>query len=188
MKNNTHYLFSLGFTNLYGMLIVEEMFYSWIIMVLSTITSLFSLVPNIIDRYVNVQYENEGVLLTRNRHPLTHSPWTVFYFLPFLYLGQKSNVTILEVVITLFTISWLSHLLVDSLNPGGLPLGKLSVFSNHPVKHYKFHWTLPRNTKRIRIGRIPFNDPRANKNLGYLGLFFFSLNCARMFLSLFWSY
>lgn len=187
MKNSTHYLFSLGLTNLFGMFVIDELFYSWMTLILSIITSCFSLVPNIIDKYVNIHYENEGVIIGRNRHPLTHSPWTLFYFLPLVYLAQKSHFSIFEAIIVLLTISWLSHLILDSLNPGGLPLGKQSVFGNHPVKHYKFNWTLPKKTKRLRIARIPFNDPRANKNLGYMGLFIFSLNCTRICLSLFWS-
>ncbi|MHA1978271.1 MAG: hypothetical protein ACW98I_15300 [Candidatus Hodarchaeales archaeon] len=169
------------------MFVIDESFYSWMILILSIITSFVGLVPNIIDRYIYVQYENEGVIIARNRHPLTHSPWTVLYFLPLLYLSQKSHVPLFEGIISLFAISWVSHLLLDSLNPGGLPLGRQPVFSNHPIKHYMFNWTFPQKTRRLSIAKIPFNDSRANKNFGYIGIFIFSLNVTRMCLLLFWS-
>ncbi len=169
------------------MFVIDGRLFSWLIIILSTILSFFSWVPNILDQYMGAQYENEGVLLTRNRHPLTHSPWTIFYFLPFLYLVQKSHIPILESIISLLAISWISHLVLDSLNPGGLPLGIQPVFRNHPVKHYRFHSTRPQETRRLRLARIPFNDPKANKNLGQFGLFIFSLNCTRTFLSFFRS-
>ncbi len=181
----THYLFSLGLTNLYGMFVIDDSIYSGVVLIVSLFTSLFSWVPNIIDRNIGVEFENEGVLISRYRHPLSHSPWTMIYFLPFVYLAQILHIMMLEILISLIAISWGSHLLLDSLNPGGLPLGRQSVFSNHPVKHYKFHWTFPQNSKQFRIARIPFNDPRANKNLGNMGLFFFSLNFSRVLLSLF---
>jgi len=187
MKNRTHYLFSLGLTSGYVMFIVDGGFYAWLIMLLSLLTNFFSIAPNFIDQYLGAQFKNEGVILTRNRHPLTHSPWTVLYYLPLLYLAQKSQFSILNMIISLFIISWSSHLFLDSLNPGGLPLGRQSIFSNHPIKHYKFHLSYPQRTRRLCLARIPFNDPRVNQKLERSGLFLFSLNCASLFLSLFRS-
>ncbi len=183
MKNSTHYLFSLGLTNLYGMFCINEFRYSLMVIPLSLITSCLSWVPNIVDRYISTQFESEGVVLARNRHPLSHSPWTFLYFVPILYLVQKLDYEIIEMILVLMILSWVSHLFLDSLNPGGLPLGKKPIFSNHPVKHYNFHSGLVRKNKRLRIAKIQFNDLAANRKLGQLGLFIFSLNFARFMLS-----
>jgi hypothetical protein len=180
VKNSTHYLFSLGIANFYGMFLINNFLFSLLIIPLSLIVSCFSWVPNIIDRYISAQFENEGVILTRNRHPLSHSPWTLLYFLPFLYLAQKSQNMLLEFIISLLALSWGSHLVLDSLNPGGLPLGTQPIFNNHPVKHYKFHWYQPKGQRNFRIARIPYNDVTLNRKLGRLGLFFFSMNIARL--------
>ena len=151
-----------------------------LIIPLSLIAGCFSWAPNIIDRYISAQFENEGVILTRNRHPLSHSPWTMLYFLPFLYLAQKSQNTLLEILISLLALSWISHLLLDSMNPGGIPLGTQTIFSNHPVKHYRFHWLSSKKQRSFHIARIPYNDIPVNRKLGQIGLFFFSMNIARV--------
>jgi len=180
VKNTTHYLFSLGLTNLY--LLYEpklEPSISGISIILSLICSFMSLLPNYIDNFVSISM---GVQLPRYRHPLSHSPWTIVYFLPLLYLSEAIDVRIIQILASLLTISWCSHLFLDILNPGGIPIGKKPIFNNHPIKHYQF-LTNEYKHRRIRLARIPFNDIRANRNIGYIGLFLFSLNITTLFLS-----
>jgi len=138
--------------------------------------------PNFLDQHVSTKYENEGVQLPRYRHPLSHSPWTIAYFFPLLYLGEVTNIILIQIIASLMTISWLSHLILDLLNPGGIPIGKGAIFNNHPIKHYQFTINCG-NYKRLRLARIPFNDIKANRNFGYFGLFLFSLNLASVFLT-----
>ena len=175
MKKSTHYLFSLGLTNLYGFLAIHDLFYSWIVIIFSIFCGFWSITPNFLDHRMIVKSDNM-VLIDRNRHPLTHSPWTTLYFLPFSYLAGKLSLIALQIIIDLLIISWVSHLILDSLNPGGLPLGRKSVFSNHPVKHYQYKNDNPNKIRSLRLARIPFNDQKANHNLSYVGLFLFSLN------------
>ena len=183
MKNLTHYLFALGLTNIY--LLVErghDPIISGMSVVLSLLCSFMSLVPNFLDEYVSIRYEYEGVKLPRYRHPLSHSPLTIAYFLPLIYLGEVTDLIFAQILSSLLTISWLSHLFLDSLNPGGIPIGRGAIFTNHPIKHYQFMIN-NRKYKRLRLARIPFNDIRANRNFGYIGLFLFSLNLANIFLT-----
>ena len=182
MKNSTHYLFSLGLTNLYLLIKLDDPIISSISVVFSLVCSFISLLPNVLDQHVSVKYEYEGVKLPRYRHPLSHSPWTIAYFFPLLYLGEVTDSLFVQIIAALMTISWLSHLLLDLLNPGGIPIGKQAIFTNHPVKHYQF-MIFNRNYKRLRLARIPFNDIKANRNFGYIGLFLFSLNLATVFLT-----
>jgi hypothetical protein len=183
VKNSTHYFFSLGLSNLYllnnqG----NDPIISRISVVLSLFCSIVSILPNFLDQQVSIKYEYEGVQLPRYRHPLSHSPWTVFYFFPLLYLGEVTGVIFIQIVAVLLVISWLSHLFLDLLNPGGIPIGKGAIFNNHPLKHYQFMLT-SRKHRRLRLARIPFNDVKANRNFGYIGLFLFSLNLATIFLT-----
>ena len=159
---------------------------AWLVIGFSIICSLGSWIPNFIDQSMSVQYDN-GISAPRNRHPLTHSPWSLLYFLPLIYLAGKVRFEPLQIIFNLVIISWLSHLILDTLNPGGLPLGRQSVFTNHPVKHYKFPKNYPSKTRTLRFARIPFNDPKANRYLGYVGLFIFSLNLATNVLTFFWG-
>ncbi len=178
MKNSTHYLFSLGITNLY--LLVEQgqdPIISRMSVVLSLLCSFVSLLPNILDQHVVV-----GVQLPRYRHPLSHSPWTIAYFFPFFYLGEVTEVLLLQILAALLTISWVSHLFLDLFNPGGIPIGRGAIFNNHPIKHYQFMIN-SREYKCLGLARIPFNDIKANRNFGYIGLFLFSLNLTSLFLT-----
>jgi hypothetical protein len=179
LKLSTHYLFSLGLSSIYGVYIITEPLLSWIIILLSLGTSCFSWTPNLLDGYISIRFENEGVNIVRARHPLSHSPWTVGYFIPLFYLAEKVQIPFFQVLISLMTISWVSHLILDVLNPGGLPLGKTPVFSNHSSKHYRFHWTVPMSQKQLQFGKIPFNSVKANRRLGQFGLFIFSVNLAQ---------
>ena len=177
LRKNTHYFFSLGLSNLYGLFVINDLIYSWFLIIISIVTSFISWIPNFLDHYMVVEGNNTS-LLSRNRHPLTHSPLTTLYFLPLLYLTGKLGNLPLQIIADLITISWVSHFLLDSLNPGGIPIGRKSVFSNHSVKHYQFQSDIPRKNRRIRIAKIPFNSLKANRNLSYMGLFIFSLNIA----------
>jgi hypothetical protein len=177
MKKSTHYFFSLGLSNLYGLLIFDDLYYSWFLIIISIATSFTSWVPNFIDLHLGTE-GNNTTRFSRNRHPLTHSPWTALYFLPLFYLSGKLSILPLQVIVNLLLLSWVSHLLLDCLNPGGIPIGCKSVFTNHPVKHYQFQNDIPSKIRTIRLARIPFNSLKANRNLSYLGLSIFSLNFA----------
>lgn len=182
MKNLTHYLFSLGLTNLYLLVTIPDPIISRISIILSLFCSFVSLLPNLLDQQVSIKYEYEGVKLPRYRHPLSHSPLTIIYFLPFMYLGEVTDVLFIQILASLMTISWFSHLFLDMLNPGGIPIGKGAIFNNHPIKHYQFLIN-SKKYKRLRLARIPFNDLKANRNIGYVGLFLFSMNLATIFLT-----
>ena len=182
MKNSTHYLFSLGIANLY---LAVEQDHDFLILgfsiFLSILCSLFSVLPNYIDKKVSIDM---GIQIPRPRHPLSHSPWTIMYFLPFLYLSEVIDVKFFKIIVSLISISWVSHLFLDLLNPGGIPIGKNAIFKNHPIKHYKFIIN-KKNGKCLHLANIPFNDSKVNRNLSYIGLFLFSLNLTTMFLTLF---
>ena len=178
MKTSTHYSFSLGLTNLF--LLLEQRFDPSLLglsVIFSLICSFMSVLPNYMDKRVSI---SAGAKLQRNRHPLTHSPWTVLYFLPFLYLSEVVDAAIIQIIVSLSTISWCSHLLLDLLNPGGIPIGKKPVFNNHPIKHYHLRIN-NKKYKRIQLACIPFNDIRVNRNLSYIGLFLFSMNLTTTF-------
>lgn len=184
MKNLTHYLFSLGLVNIIGFFFVNDLILSWIVIIFSPITSLCSLLPNYLDSNINPRFEEEGVIIKRRRHPLTHSPWSGMYFLPVLQFAAVVHNQILIILIFLLFLAWISHLMLDALNIGGLPLGKQSIYQNHPIKHYKFQWSNPQTIHRLRIAKIPYNDKKTNQRLSYLGFFLFTLNIIQSFLSI----
>ena len=169
-------------TNLYLLVTIPDPIISRISIILSLFCSFVSLLPNLLDQQVSIKYEYEGVKLPRYRHPLSHSPLTIIYFLPFIYLGEVTDVLFIQILASLMTISWFSHLFLDMLNPGGIPIGRGAIFNNHPIKHYQFLIN-GEKYKRLRLARIPFNDIKANRNIGYIGLFLFSMNLATILLT-----
>ncbi|MFX0170604.1 MAG: metal-dependent hydrolase [Candidatus Hodarchaeota archaeon] len=181
MKNITHYLFSIGLLNLVGLIFIKDPLFSWVYIFLSFVLSGFSLLPNWLDKFTGTKRQYEGVQLRRHRHPSTHSPWTIGYFIPPILIGNKISNPLFEIIILSITISWLSHFLLDALNPEGIPLGLKSTVSNHSVKHYL--WLKPSQTRKVVFARNKFNDLKVNKFISCIGLFLFSLNFSNLLLN-----
>ncbi|MHA2224609.1 MAG: hypothetical protein ACXAC8_05365 [Candidatus Hodarchaeales archaeon] len=180
MKNSTHYIFAIGFLNFYGILFIKETLNAWIVFGFSFLLSGISLVPNWLDQYVGASMKYNGVLLNRIRHPLTHSPMTVIYFVPLIYISDLLSNPLLQMILTSLFLSWCSHFLLDAFNSEGIPLGKKSSVENHPVRHYQWHQ--PNKTRKIRIASIRFNDSKINSRLCGFGLFLMALNLSRLIL------
>lgn len=177
MKNSTHYLFAVGILNLYTFILIKDPLLAWLFLFLSFPLSGISLIPNLLDSYTTANLKYEGVQLKhRARHPLTHSPWTLGYFLPFYYIIEMFSDPILLITVFVLVLGWFSHLFLDVLNPEGIPLGKEPIFLPHPVKHYS--WRKPTNTRTFRLARIPFNDLKRNTMFSRFGLFLLALNMA----------
>jgi membrane-bound metal-dependent hydrolase YbcI (DUF457 family) len=182
MKNITHYFFSIGLLNLFGLIFIKDPIFSWLYIFLSFVLSGTSLIPNWLDKYTGTKKEYEGVQLRRHRHPSTHSPWTIGYFLPTIYIGNKISNPIITLIIFSLIISWVSHFLLDAFNPEGIPLGRNSTVSNHSVKHYL--WIKPNNkTNKLVFARKEFNDQGVNKIISRIGLFLFTLNFSNLLLN-----
>jgi hypothetical protein len=161
MKNRTHYFFSLGLINLFGLYYIKEISQVWFCFTLSFLLAGMSLLPNFLDNFAGANFSYGGVQFVKHRHvrryrhPLVHSPYTVCYFLPLIFLRDKV-----------------------SKNPEGIPVGRKPIYSNHLSKHYK--WDLLEDVHSFRMARIPFNSLKANKTLSRLGLFFLTMNLANM--------
>ncbi|UCG03408.1 MAG: metal-dependent hydrolase [Candidatus Heimdallarchaeota archaeon] len=177
MKNSTHYLFAVGLLNLYVLIFIRDPLLAWVFFILSFPLSGVSLLPNLLDSYTAADLKFEGVQLHRVRHPLTHSPWTLGYFLPLYYIGEQFSNQFFIFMVFVLVLGWLSHLLLDTLNPEGIPLGKQPIFLPHPVKHYSFQRKRT-NTRVLRLARIPFNDLKRNATFSRCGLLFLALNMA----------
>lgn len=170
MKTRTHYLVAVG--ALHGFIVwqmgsigVET---AWMYSIWSFGLALLALLPNYIDRIVGPSWTHNGVLLGRYRHPLSHSPWTLGYFIPLTYLADVFHVPHFSFLVLGAGISWASHLLLDAWNPEGIPLGTQATITNHPVRHYR--WTQNNDVRKLRIGRVAFNDLEANIRLSRMGI------------------
>ena len=189
MKNSTHYFFALGLINLYSLVLIQEEVQSWFCFGLSFILAGISIVPNLLDNYAGANFQYEGVQLVKHRfsrryrHPLFHSPWTIGYFLPFLYISGKSSNPYFIIIIFSLEISWVSHIFLDSLNPEGIPLGREPIFSNHISKHYQWSSYRLKEVRSFRIAQIPFDSLKANKMVSRLGLFLLAWNLAYLILN-----
>ncbi|MHA2243995.1 MAG: hypothetical protein ACXADY_03420 [Candidatus Hodarchaeales archaeon] len=186
MKNSTHYFLSVGMFNLYTLIFITDPLLVWFSFMFSFPLSGISLVPNFLDSYTAANLKYEGVQLKNRssiqyRHPLTHSPWTLGYFIPFFYIVEITSNPILLAAFFAIITGWFSHLFLDSLNPEGIPLGIKPVYSPHPVKHYS--WRQPTNTRTLRLARIPFNSLKANKVFSRIGLFLLAMNIADLVLN-----
>ncbi len=187
MKNSTHYCFAVGLFNLFILLFIKDQSLAWFCFGMSFPVSGISLIPNLLDSYSGANLKYEGVQLKKHRstnqyrHPLSHSPWTLSYFIPLFFITERIYDPILLVTAVALTLGWFSHLLLDAFNPEGIPLGRKPVFSPHPVKHYS--WQQPNDTRTLRFARIPFNDPRANTAFSRLGLFLLAMNLSDLLLN-----
>jgi hypothetical protein len=177
MKNSTHYFFSVGLLNLFILLLIEDPALAWFFLVLSFPLGGFSIIPNLLDKYVANWHNGEVQLKPRVRHPLSHSPWTLGYFIPcYYFVDSLFSDPVLLLTIFILALIWFSHLFLDSLNPEGIPLGKKPIYLPHPVKHYS--WQKRSNTRILRLARIPFNDLKRNATFSRFGVFFIALNLA----------
>ena len=160
---------------------------SWYFFGLSFPLSGISLIPNLLDSYSGANLKYEGVQLQKHRssnqyrHPLTHSPLTMGYFLPLFFISERIPEPIIKLSVFAFILGWGSHLLLDAFNPEGIPLGRKPVYSPHPVKHYSWHQL--NDTRTLRFARIPFNNSKANTAFSRLGLFLLALDLSDLILN-----
>ena len=186
MKNSTHYFLAVGMYNLCTLIFITDPLLSWLSFMFSFPLSGISLVPNFLDSYTAANLKYEGVQLKHRssiqyRHPLTHSPWTLGYFVPLFYIVEIIPNPILLATFFAIISGWFSHLFLDTLNPEGIPLGRKPVYTLHPVKHYS--WRQPTNTRTLRLARIPFNSLKANMVFSRIGLFLLAMNIADLVLN-----
>jgi hypothetical protein len=59
---------------------------------------------------------------------------------------------------------WGSHLLLDALNPSGLPTGRKSVYAPRPLRHYAWKELRP-NVRSWRLAHIRYDDEKWNRVL-----------------------
>ncbi|MFX0084090.1 MAG: hypothetical protein ACFFAU_00315 [Candidatus Hodarchaeota archaeon] len=189
MKNHTHYFLALGLINLYSLLFIREMVQTWFCFSISFILAGISIVPNLLDNYAGANFQYEGVQLVKHRfsrryrHPLFHSPWTIGYFLPFVYIEGKISNPYLSIIFLCLEIGWASHIFLDSLNPEGIPIGRKPIFSNHLSKHYQWSSHRLKEVHSFRLARIPFDSLKANKTASRIGLFLLAWNLAYLILN-----
>lgn len=186
MKNCTHYSLALGLANLYTLIFITDPLFAWITFVLSFPLGVISFFPNFLDSYStpNLRYQWEQLKhrpFIQYRHPLTHSPWTLGYFFPFYYITERMAEPLLVIFVFIAGLCWFSHLLLDSLNPEGIPLGKKAVYSLHPVKHYS--WRQTTEARALSFARIPFNDPKMNTAVSRLGILLLTMNVSDLVLN-----
>ncbi len=186
MKNSTHYFLAVGLANLCTLIFITDPLLSWLSFMFSFPLSGISLVPNLLDSYTAANLKYEGVQLKHRssiqyRHPLTHSPWTLGYFVPLFYIVEIISNPILLATFFAIVSGWFSHLFLDTLNPEGIPLGRKPIYSPHPVKHY--FWRQPTNTRTLRLARIPFNSLKGNTVFSRIGLFLLALNISDLVLN-----
>ena len=180
MKNQTHYFFSLGLINLFGLYYIKEITPVWICFCLSFLLAGVCLLPNFLDNFAGANYSHRHV--RRCRHPLAHSPYTLGYFLPLNYLRDKVSNPFFDFLVFTIALSWTSHIFLDSLNPEGIPIGRKPIFSNHLSKHYK--WDLiEEEVRSIKFAKIPFNSLKANKAISRIGLFFLTMNLSNLIIN-----
>ncbi len=126
------------------------------------------------------------------RHPYTHHPVTLSYaFVPllipvveyskivqiigfFLQINNHDSLNIPPRLIIYISLHiffvWGSHLLLDALNPAGIPLGTKSIFAPRPLRHYLWSELRP-NVRSWRLARIHYDNITANNVLSFIGLF-----------------
>lgn len=182
MKNQTHYLFSLGLIHFYILISISDPNLSWLLSFSSIPIAGISLFPNLLDCIPGTTTMHQGVQLEKHRfsrryrHALTHSPWTMAYFLPFISLVKFFQNSFYQAALIGSILSWFSHLALDVFNSDGIPLGWSSIYSNHPVKHYA--WPKANNQRILRFARVTFDHPKVNSRVMNIGVFLFSLNLA----------
>ena len=185
MKNSTHYLFAVGILNLFTLLLIKDPGLAWLFLGLSFPLGIFSLIPNLLDKYTANWQDRGTQLKLRVRHPLTHSPWTLGYFFPcYYFIDSFASDPVLLLTIIALSLAWFSHIFLDSLNPEGIPLGKQPIYLPHPVKHYS--WQKHSKTRNLRLARIPFNDLKRNTTFSRFGVFFITLNLADLLINHFY--
>ncbi|WP_455463238.1 hypothetical protein [Candidatus Hodarchaeum mangrovi] len=183
MKNQTHLTFAVALMNIFLSTFIHDTIELWFYFLLSYPLGFLSLVPNYLDMNLGFSPKFERInlsqrfTLTQYRHPLSHSPLTVLYFLPLIYITEGSDFSVL---IWLALISWISHLILDAFSAPGIPLGKTSIFSNHPVKHYV--WKEFSNGRYFSLSKWNKNENRTNSFFFRGGLFLIALNLSSLIL------
>ncbi|MFQ5976540.1 MAG: hypothetical protein ACE5OZ_00235 [Candidatus Heimdallarchaeota archaeon] len=123
------------------------------------------------------------------RHPLTHHPLTIGYWLVPLLIPASQYTKLLQLAVfflppdnrpeissgfVFYTgmhlmMIWGSHLFLDALNPSGLPTGRKSVYAPRPLRHYAWKELRP-NVRSWRMAYIRFDDEKWNQILSVAGL------------------
>lgn len=173
MKQRTHYAFAMGVSALITQTFIQEPLEVLLWLCLTPLFAYVSLLPDYLDKYP-CSTIRLGIFLNHCRHHSTHHPLTVLYFTPLLFLPE-SFIFLTDPLFLQVSTAWGSHLLLDALNPSGIPVGRQSVFNDHPSKHYAWK-QYNREARRWRIAKINYDSPRANKSLSLTGWGFFLLS------------
>ncbi|MHA1975102.1 MAG: metal-dependent hydrolase [Candidatus Hodarchaeales archaeon] len=177
MKDSTHVLFALGLLNLLVLLFVPDPTQAWLLTISTPVLSVISILPNKLDQVLGSSLDRyiADRSITKYRHPFSHSPYTLGYFLPLIYLAGSLSIGILERFVMLVVMSWFSHLLLDAFTENGIPLGKKPVIQNNPKKHY--HWIQNSKARVLKFSSLKgVGLEKINTRISKCGIFLVSIN------------
>lgn len=133
---------------------------------LSPLFGFIAILPDILDKYP-CQLQGQVNCTHHCRHPLTHAPWTLLYFIAIAILLPADEE--ISFILLQITASWFSHLLLDTLNPTGIPLFLKPALENADAKHYSLK-RINLKTKRLVFGNINYNNFRWNNTLSLISI------------------
>jgi hypothetical protein len=161
MRLRTHYFVGLGVSAALTVLLVRAEYWAlgWVLVAVPM--GLVALLPDILDEFP-CSCTTPGVRLKHCRHPTTHHPMTALYALPLFLLGVLPGLDFLAFFLTIqVAVVWESHILIDMLNPSGVPIGFRAVFANVPSRDYLWK-QYDQRARTLRIGKLHYDDPLAN--------------------------
>ena len=171
MKMRTHYFTGIAVSSVLTLFFVQVELWGLIWVISAPILGIIALLPDYLDQFP-CSCSTLNVPLRHCRHPSTHHPLTFLYFIPVLLLSIIPGVEYLSIFLTIQCCCiWESHIIVDMLNPSGIPIGFRAVFSNSPSRDYLWK-QYDSKAKTIRIGKIHYNNNLANSliTLGSIGM------------------
>ena len=167
MKNSTHYYFAvavmLGDILLINPLSVLE---KLLIIPYVILGGTLAFLPNKLEKWLCID-QVTAICTDRCRHPLTHHPaivvvllW-IFSIIPII----PSYMRIYRLLTRLVLLAHSSHLLLDMINPEGLPLGFTpTLFFQDRMKNYAFN-DATKSRKRLCIFHISRDSSNINHKL-----------------------
>ena len=171
MKNYTHFWFAFACvlvnnTQFNQFSLSEQL----LLIPVALFVAITSFLPNILDKYA-CNYRKKKTCIIRCRHPVTHSPLTLFILviaLKLVTIGYSWSGFVIET----FFIATGSHLFLDIFSEEGIPLGlKPTLFVQDYTKNYAFNdHTKPRMRLRFRTDRYFPNSRNTGQINSYISL------------------
>lgn len=154
----TYFLFPLEYET--------ALFQKIVWLLIAPLFGVIAILPDILDQYP-CRMQGQINCTHHCRHPLTHAPWTVFYFIAIAVLLPAEE--LISFLLLQITAAWMSHLILDSLNPTGIPMFLKPALENADAKHYSLK-KINLKTKRLVLGNVNYNNFRWNNTLAMLSL------------------